>query len=85
MLDRFVQAGRIHFVTGQNGKAYYALCKSCKRDPVEHIHNHLHFQCENCGKVECLPETVNVPNLIDDAVRETQLLLIGTCTLYIKK
>ena len=79
MLDRFVEAGKIHFVTGQNGKSFYALCKSCKEEPAKHIHNHLHFQCEICGKVECLPQTVKVPQLDNYTIRETQLLLIGTC------
>ncbi len=79
MLDRFVEAGKIHFVTGQNGKSFYALCKTCNEEPPQHIHNHLHFQCEVCGNVECLPNTVKVPQLPGYNIRETQLLIIGTC------
>ncbi|WBL21490.1 Fur family transcriptional regulator [Zunongwangia sp. HRR-M8] len=79
MLDRFVDAGKIHFVTGQNGKSYYALCKDCEEEPEQHIHNHLHFQCENCGNVECLPQTLEVPTLKNYQIKETQLLLIGIC------
>ncbi|MDN3596899.1 Fur family transcriptional regulator [Zunongwangia endophytica] len=85
MLDRFIDAGKIHFVTGQNGKSYYALCKDCKEEPVQHIHNHLHFQCENCGNVECLPETLDVPRLKDYKIKETQLLLIGICKTCVTK
>ncbi|WP_417887070.1 Fur family transcriptional regulator [Zunongwangia sp.] len=79
MLDRFVEADKVHFVTGQDGKAYYALCQHQHNSKENHLHNHLHFQCNQCGKVECLPEKIQVPRLKEYHVEETQLLLIGTC------
>lgn len=80
MLERFIEAGKVHFVTGQDGKAYYALCKRCSQEnEIHEVHNHLHFQCENCGNVECIPETVTIPKLEGYTVHEAQLLLIGVC------
>ncbi len=79
MLERFSDAGKVHFVTGQDGKAYYALCENCKGDHSNTLHNHLHFQCENCGEVECLPEKVQLPTLGDYEIHETQFLIIGIC------
>lgn len=77
ILERFVKSGLLHFVTGQDGKAYYALCQNC--DEEHEIHNHIHFQCENCGLVECLPHTLKLPQLPDYIVRETQFLMVGLC------
>ncbi|MDT0678708.1 Fur family transcriptional regulator [Autumnicola musiva] len=79
MLERFVASGNVHFITGQDGKAYYAFCENCKEGHKGVFHNHLHFQCNNCGEVECLPEKVQVPNLDGYHIEETQFLIIGTC------
>ncbi|MFC5044962.1 Fur family transcriptional regulator [Aquimarina hainanensis] len=77
ILDRFVDKGKVHFVTGEDGKAYYAMCNSCS---IEHeMHNHIHFQCKSCNTVTCLPHKIEVPNLEDYEVNETQFLLIGKC------
>lgn len=79
MLERFIDAGKIHFITGQDGKAYYALCKSCSTGENHDIHNHLHFQCEYCGSVSCIPEKITIPKLEGRIVKEAQLLLVGVC------
>ncbi|MFI2743550.1 Fur family transcriptional regulator [Zhouia sp. PK063] len=77
ILDRFVAAGKLHFVTDNEGKAHYALCQECKSHHT--LHNHLHFQCQTCGIVECLPIEIAVPELNDYEVHETQFLVIGVC------
>lgn len=79
MLERFINAGKVHCITGEDGKAFYALCKDCKNDHEDKYHNHLHFQCRYCGMVECLPQKVEVPNLTEYEINETQFLLIGSC------
>ncbi|WP_108867542.1 Fur family transcriptional regulator [Aquimarina aquimarini] len=77
ILDRFAEKGKVHYVTGENGKAYYALCSDCD---VEHdFHNHIHFQCKTCEKVTCLSYEIKVPELKNFEVQETQFLMIGVC------
>lgn len=77
ILERFVEKGDVHFVTGKNGKTYYALCNSCGTS--HKMHNHIHFECQECNEVTCLENTVNIPNLPDFKVIETQFLVIGIC------
>lgn len=77
ILDRFAEKGEVHFVTGKNGKAYYALCNNCG---VSHkIHNHIHFECQVCKEVTCQPNTLHIPNLEGFTIHETQFLVIGIC------
>lgn len=53
VLAGFCEDGVLHRVTADDGKAYYALCTGCK--PEEHHHDHAHFRCQRCRKIECLP------------------------------
>ncbi|MEW7279771.1 transcriptional repressor [Aquimarina sp. 2201CG1-2-11] len=77
ILERFTESGKVHFVTGDDGRAYYALCKQCSSE--HDLHNHIHFQCKYCNQIACLPYTINVPELENYEVQETQFLLIGKC------
>ena len=52
MLQRLCEDGELHRITGENGKWYYAPCINCRKET--HIHDHVHFECENCGRVRCL-------------------------------
>lgn len=54
ILNRFCADGKVHKVIGDDGKQYFALCNNCKEKKTEHTHNHFHFKCLQCGKVECL-------------------------------
>lgn len=77
ILERFAEKGKVHYVTGEDGTAYYALCNDSS---IEHdIHNHIHFQCTSCKKVKCLPYEIDIPKLKDFKVQETQFLMIGIC------
>lgn len=53
VLNRFVEDGIAHRFVSDEGKYYYALCTGCKGD--HHAHEHVHFRCLSCNKVECLP------------------------------
>ena len=56
VLNRFCEDGLAHKFVSDEGKYYYALCKRCRKD--HHSHEHIHFRCLNCEKVECLPNIV---------------------------
>lgn len=58
VLNRLCKDGIAHKVTSDMGKSYYALCKSCDGD--QHTHDHFHFKCLDCEKVECLNEPITL-------------------------
>ncbi len=58
VLNSFYEDGVVHKVIGDDGKQYFAYCNKCA--VKEHKHNHFHFRCVTCGKIECLPNELNV-------------------------
>jgi Fur family ferric uptake transcriptional regulator len=57
ILNRFVSDGKLHRIVGSDGKQYFASCSDCG---VDHRHDHLHFRCLNCERVECLPHPLEL-------------------------
>jgi len=55
-LEAFCADGLVHRIVSDEGKAYFALCKGCK--PEHHRHDHAHFRCQSCERVECIPGAV---------------------------
>jgi Fur family ferric uptake transcriptional regulator len=54
ILNSFEDKKIIHIIRLENGQKLFALChQEC--DVEKHIHNHIHFQCEKCNDVSCLP------------------------------
>lgn len=77
VLKRFCEDGLVHRVIGENGKQYFALCENCQED--NHQHDHFHFKCSECGKVECLSKTIET-TLPDGYVAEHfNGLISGLC------
>ena len=56
VLNSFCDDGLVHRVVSDDGKAYYALCHGCRDQ--NHRHEHAHFRCLGCQKVECLKGTI---------------------------
>ena len=57
-LKRLEEDGIVHRIVGAHGVQFYALCESC--DEEGHRHQHLHFQCLTCDRVECMEQEVAV-------------------------
>lgn len=57
ILNRFCEDGITHKITADDGKQYFALCSGCGDS---HRHNHFHFRCTACKKVECLDQQISV-------------------------
>jgi len=76
VLNRFCEDGITHKILGDDGKYYFALCTGCKE---KHEHNHFHFKCVTCQKVECLQQKVVVT--LPDGYAQQQLSgwVSGTC------
>ena len=58
VLNSFCEDGIVHKVLGDDGKFYFAVCMNCSGK--NHRHNHFHFKCITCGKIECLPNEVEI-------------------------
>ncbi len=57
-LKRLLEDGEVHRVVATDGVQYFALCARCQED--DHHHEHLHFRCLSCERVECLDQEVSV-------------------------
>lgn len=77
-LDRLVDEGKIHKVTGIEGIIQYAICHNCKTD--HHHHNHIHFHCVVCETISCI-EQVEPKFKLPTAytVKEVQCMVSGVC------
>ena len=58
ILNRFCDDGVVHRIVADDGKQYFALCADCEHD--NHHHDHFHFRCLKCDKVECLTSEISV-------------------------
>ena len=77
-LDRLVDEGKIHKITGLEGVIQYALCKGCQE---KHHHNHVHFNCTNCNKVICIENSIPEINLPEGFLaKEVQCMVSGICS-----
>lgn len=77
ILDRFENEGILHSFTDKDGLKYYAKCHGCSH--LKHEDAHPHFQCKDCGKIECLDMEVSIPKLSNYKIDTTDILLIGQC------
>lgn len=77
-LNTFEEHGILHKIPDEGGSVVYGLCyDTC--DCESHHHNHIHFKCQICQKIECLDlkiPSVSVPGYV---VSEANLILNGIC------
>ena len=77
ILDKLEQDGIVHSFLGINGLKWYAKCQSCSSH--HHFDTHPHFQCQTCGKLDCLTINVTIPSVPNRRIDFTQVLLVGKC------
>ncbi len=79
ILNQFCEDGIAHRIIAENGKQFFALCKDCEAE--EHHHNHLHFQCNTCEKVECFESEINISLPNGYVIENFNGLINGFCNL----
>lgn len=79
LLDRLQEEGIVHSFLDNTGMKWYAKCQGC--DNHTHYDVHPHFQCQTCGKVECVDIKINLPIVPDKTVEGTHFLIFGRCEL----
>lgn len=77
ILDRLEDNGTLHSFVDNDGLTWYAKCKDCSSK--KHRDTHPHFQCMDCGKVECLPYDISIPPVQKHNINSAELLLVGQC------
>ena len=77
ILDRLEDDGVLHSFLGQNGNKWYAKCNGCSTSG--HLDAHPHFECIDCGEIECLTLDVKIPTIPKREVIASQILIHGKC------
>ena len=77
ILDKLEEDGVLHSFLGKNGLKWYAKCVNCSAE--EHKDVHPHFQCLDCGKMDCLNVGVTIPKIPNRKVVVSQVLIQGVC------
>lgn len=80
ILERLEDEGILHSFTGRDGLTWYALGSDNRCSDEANLDTHPHFQCRDCGKTECLPMSVTIPDVSKHNVESVSLLLVGQCS-----
>lgn len=79
ILERLENGGVLHSFLGRDGLAWYALSDQKISAYSQQKSTHPHFQCVDCGKTECLPINIPIPELTERRVESVSFLLVGRC------
>lgn len=77
VLDKLEDDAVLHSFLDKDGITWYAKCTACQHD--NHRDAHPHFQCLQCGQVDCVSVDVRIPSIPKRKVVAAQVLLQGTC------
>jgi len=77
VLNKLEEDGILHSFLGTDGNKWYAKCNRCSG--IQHHDLHPHFQCLNCGLVDCLIMDINIPKIPNRKIISFQLLIQGIC------
>ncbi|TXF90306.1 transcriptional repressor [Neolewinella aurantiaca] len=78
ILNRFVEDGLAHRIVADDGRQYFAICpEECSHD--HKAHDHLHFRCVSCDRVECVPGEVEYSLPAGYKVDNHNIILSGNC------
>ena len=83
ILDRLEDEGVVHSFSGTKGLKWYAKCHQCSTE--HHNDLHPHFECKECGKVECLDLNITIPQVADRQIESADLILTGKCVDCVDK
>lgn len=79
-LNSFLKSGILHKIPNESGTIAYGW-SHYTHNSGHHFDNHIHFQCNNCGRIECLEGTkvpeVSVPK--GYRMEKVNLIVDGIC------
>ena len=82
LLDKLEDDGLLHYFLDSNGVKWFAKCKICSKS--KHHDVHPHFQCTDCGIVDCLEIKITIPEIPNRKVVNSQILVLGQCDLCLQ-
>ncbi len=77
VLDKLEDDGVLHSFLDTNGNKWYAKCNGCSKS--NHLDIHPHFQCIECGKIDCVSLDLDLPNIPGREVLSSHILIQGRC------
>lgn len=77
ILDKLEKDGLVHSFLGIDGLKWYAKCNHCSSQ--HHFDTHPHFQCQKCGRLDCLKSEIVIPPIPNRKLNFAQVLLVGEC------
>lgn len=77
VLENLEDDGILHSFIGQNGIKWYAMCNNCTKS--KHSDKHPHFECVDCGQIDCLKTEVMIPEIRNRKILSSQILIQGKC------
>ena len=77
VLDKLEDDGILHSFLGKSGVKWYAKCNGCSK--TAHSDVHPHFQCVECGQVDCLAIQIPIPELPNRTALMSSVLIQGKC------
>ncbi len=76
----FEEKGLLHSIPNDTGVMVYGLCQGHCTSQA-HNDDHVHFKCQKCGSIECLPAyhvpKINIPGY---DIHHSDLIINGICT-----
>jgi Fur family transcriptional regulator, ferric uptake regulator len=84
VLDWLAEHQVVHKVVGADRAARYAFARAVRPSAVSDAdHAHAHFQCDTCGRVECLPSVATPSPVVPGGymARSVDVLVHGVCPL----
>ncbi len=77
VLDKLEDDGVLHSFLDKNGVKWYAKCSGCSKE--EHLDVHPHFECLECGKIDCVKLDLNIPKIVGREILSSHILIQGKC------
>ena len=77
VLENLVDDGILHTFIGKEGIKWYAMCRNCTKSKHEDLHPH--FECIECGEIDCLKAEVIIPEIQNRKILSSQILIQGKC------
>jgi Fur family ferric uptake transcriptional regulator len=75
VLENLVDDGILHTFIGQDGIKWY--CSKCTKSKYKDVNPH--FQCMECGEIDCLNTEVVIPEIQNRKIVSSQILIQGKC------
>ena len=77
VLENLIDDGVLHSFMSNDGVKWYAMCRNCTKSKHEDLHPH--FECIECGKINCLNTEVIIPKIQNHKILSSQILIQGKC------